>query len=144
MQAFPHHYHVSATGGASGNVVVSGQGLPDMDTQPPPAFGGPEGVWSPETLLSAAVADCLILTFRAIAGASKFEWNSLQCSVEGVLDRPERTSLFTAFNIAATLHVPAGANTEMAQRLLEKSEQVCLITNSLKAEISLQTEVLVD
>ena len=39
------------------------------------------------TLLIAAVADCFILTFRAVARASRFEWISLGCTVDGVLDR---------------------------------------------------------
>jgi len=144
MQGYPHHYFTRATGGAEGSVVVSGEGLPDLDTQPPPQFGGPEGVWSPETMLSAAVANCFILSFRAIARASKFEWNSLDCKVEGVLDRPERVTLFTTFNIHAVLHLPSDARLDMARRLLEKSEQICLITASLKSETVLTTDIQVD
>ncbi len=144
MQGYPHHYLANATGGNQGSVVVSGEGLPDLDTQSPPQFGGPEGVWSPETMLSAAVANCFILSFRAIARASKFEWTSLECDVDGVLERPERSTFFTAFNIHAVLHVPDGSRTELAQRLLEKSEKICLITASLKAEIMLTTDIQVD
>lgn len=144
MQGYPHHYLASASGGNQGSVVVSGEGLPDLDTQSPPQFGGPEGVWSPETMLSAAVANCFILSFRAIARASKFEWTSLECDVDGVLERPERSTFFTAFNIHAVLHVPDGSRTELAQRLLEKSEKICLITASLKAEIMLTTDIQVD
>jgi organic hydroperoxide reductase OsmC/OhrA len=144
MQGYPHHYLASASGGNEGSVTVSGEGLSDLETQSPPQFGGPEGVWSPETMLSAAVANCFILTFRAIARASKFEWISLECNADGVLDRPERTTFFTGFNIHAVLHVPAGAKIEMAQRLLEKAEQICLITASLKSEIVLTTDIQVD
>ena len=144
MQEYPHHYVASATGGSQGSIVVSGEGLPDLDTQSPPQFGGPEGVWSPETMISATVANCFILTFRAIARASKFEWNSLECTVDGVLERVERTTLFTQFNINAVLHVPAGAREELAKRLMEKSEKVCLITASLKSEITLTTEIQVE
>lgn len=144
MQGFPHHYLVSATAGNEGNVVVSSNGLPDLDTQPPAEFGGPGDTWSPETLLTASVTNCFVLTFRAIAGASKFEWNSLECAAEGVLERPERNAYFTAFKLHAVLHIPAGARAELAQRLLEKSEQLCLITASLKSEITLTTDVRVD
>ncbi|TPW14754.1 MAG: hypothetical protein FD129_1021, partial [bacterium] len=37
--------------------------------------------------------------------------------------------------------VPAGTDVEKANRLLEKSEQVCLITRSLKAESHLEAEI---
>ncbi len=144
MQGFPHHYLATATGENEGHVVVSGEGLPDLDTQSPPQFGGPEGIWSPETMLSAAVANCFVLSFRAIARASKFEWTSLGCNVDGVLDRPERSTYFTAFNIHAVLRVPEGARVELAQRLLEKAEQICLITASLKSEITLTTDIQAD
>ena len=141
MQGYPHHYLATATGENEGNVVVSGEGLPPLDTQSPPQYGGPLGVWSPETMLSAAVANCFVLSFRAIARASKFEWVSLECNVDGILDRPERASLFTAFNVHAVLKVPAGVKMELAQRLLEKAEDICLITASLKSDIALTTDI---
>jgi len=141
MQGFPHHYLVNASGGAEGNVVVSGEGLPDLDTQGPPQFGGPEGIWSPETMLVGAVANCFILSFRAIARASKFAWKSLQVDVDGILDRPERATYFTGFNIHAVLDVTEGVNVQMAERLLEKAEKICLVTASMKSEVVLTTEI---
>ncbi len=144
MQGYPHQYLVSASAGTEGSVVVSGEGMPDLITNAPPQFGGPEGVWSPESMLSASVANCFILSFRAIAAASKFEWTSLECNVEGVLDRPERTAFFTGFNIHAVLHLPTDAKLSMAERLLEKADQICLITASLKAEIVLTTDIKID
>jgi len=144
MQGFPHHYLVNASGGTEGNVVVSGEGLPDLDTQGPPQFGGPEGIWSPETMLVGAVANCFILSFRAIARASKFAWTALQVDVDGILDRPERATYFTGFNIHAVLDVPEDVNVQMAERLLEKAEKICLITASLKSEIALTTEIRID
>jgi len=144
MQGYPHLYVASASAGNEGRVVVSGDGLPDLETASPPQFDGPLGVWSPETLFSAAVADCFILTFRAIARASKFEWSSLDCRVEGVLERPEKTTYFTTFNVHAVLHAPSGTKVELAERLLEKAEDLCLITASLKSEVVLTTEILID
>ena len=143
MLGYPHHYLVRAKGENEGSVVVSGEGMPDLETQSPPQFGGPEGYWSPETMLAAAVANCFVLSFRAIARASKFEWTALDCDVDGVLDRPGRTAYFTAFKVHAVLQVPEGAKIEMGQRLLEKSEQICLITASLKGEVELTTEIQV-
>ena len=144
MLGYPHHYLASASGSTEGSVVVSGEGLPDLDTQSPPQFGGPEGIWSPETMLSATIANCFILSFRAIARASKFEWTSLECKVDGVLERPDRVTFFTTFNVHAILKVPAGAKTEMGQRLLEKADHICLITASLKSETVLTTDIQTD
>ena len=142
MHPYPHLYQVSAAAQPEGQVTLSSEGLPDIATAPPPQFDGPGGVWSPETLLCAAVADCFILTFRAVARASKFEWTGLTCAVEGKLERADGPTRFTGFVTHATLHVPAGADEAKAKLLLEKAEHSCLITNSLNGTRELVTEVL--
>ena len=134
MQDLPHKYLVTATAGTEGHVTVESPSLPAFESSPPPEFGGPEGYWSPETILTAAVADCIILTFRAIARASRYEWIELSCDVEGELDKIDRSLQFIGFHINAVLGVPPGADVERGQRLLEKAEQGCLITKSLKAD----------
>jgi len=141
MQDLPHHYVVSADAKAVGNVVLATSGVADLVSAPPAQFGGPGDQWSPESLLVASVSDCFILTFRAIARASKLEWDSLTCSTEAVLEQVDRVTQFTAFNVTATLTVPAGTDESKAQRLLEKSEQLCLVTNSLKAGSHLEATV---
>lgn len=140
MHPFPHRYEVEATGDAE-RATVSAPGLPPLSTAPPAQFGGPGDQWSPETLLVAAAVDCFILTFRAIAQASKLPWTRLSCSGEGVLDRVEGTTRFTGLALGARLTVPAGGDAEKAKRLLEKAERTCLITNSLALQRTLTCEV---
>jgi organic hydroperoxide reductase OsmC/OhrA len=141
MQEFPHRYAVSTLADAEGDVALESERLPPLATAPPAEFGGPGDRWSPETLLVGALADCFVLTFRAIARASKLPWLSLRCEVEGTLDRVERVTRFTGFRVHAALRVPAGANEEQAKRLLARAEQTCLITNSLKGASHLEAEV---
>jgi organic hydroperoxide reductase OsmC/OhrA len=114
-----------------GDVALGSTGLPALATAPPAEFDGPGDRWSPETLLVGAVADCFVLSFRAVARASKFEWTGLDVNVEGKLDRVEGKTRFTEFHVHATLNVPAGTDPARATTLLEKAEQVCLISNSL-------------
>lgn len=141
MTEFPHIYQTSATAEPTGLVRVSSPGLENIASSAPPEFGGPEGNWSPETLLVASVVDCFILTFRAISNASKFEWITLECEASGTLDKVERTSRFTEFSLSARLSVPADTSADKAERLLHMSEKNCLITNSLKADIHLDTTI---
>jgi organic hydroperoxide reductase OsmC/OhrA len=141
MQDFPHHYSVVAQAAGQGDVILAAEGLPQLATAAPVEFGGPGGRWSPESLLVAAVADCFVLSFRAIAGASKFDWRSLHCGVEGVLDRVDRVTQFTEFRVHATLSVPEGTDPAKAERMLARAEQSCLITNSLKAPSHLETTI---
>ena len=141
MQDFPHHYPVSAQARSDANVELTSPGLDALESAPPVEFGGPGNRWSPESLLVAAVADCFILTFKAVARASKFDWHSLTCDVVGDLDRIERQIQFTGFHIKATLEIPEGLCQEKAEKLLQMAEKSCLITNSLKADSHLETEV---
>ncbi|MEQ1904287.1 MAG: OsmC family protein [Pirellulaceae bacterium] len=139
---FPHQYVVQGRAQADGLVTLSGEKLQPLQSAPPAQFGGPGTEWSPEDLLVAAVADCFILSFRAIAAASKFAFNELNVTVDGSLDRVEREMLFTEFKIHARLSVAADVDAARAQRLLEKAEQTCLVTNSLKSKVHLHAEVV--
>jgi peroxiredoxin-like protein len=143
MQDFPHHYRVSAVAGPEGEVSLSANRLESISSASPIEFGGPGNRWSPESLLVAAVADCFILSFRAVARASKFSWTSLECSAEGTLEKSDGTTRFTAFAINAELAVPQGTREEKAYRLLEKAEAICLVTNSLTGTTHLNAVVSV-
>ncbi|HVN43387.1 MAG TPA: OsmC family protein [Steroidobacteraceae bacterium] len=143
MHPYPHHYAVRATGGAAGEVALDAGGLPTLASAPPVEFDGPGDRWSPETMLVGAVADCFLLTFRAVARAARFDWLSLECSVDGTLDRVEGAARFTHMLVTATLRVAREADRERAVKLLEKAEHGCLISRSLLAERTLRPTVVV-
>ncbi|MGI9316774.1 MAG: OsmC family protein [bacterium] len=143
MQEYPHHYRVAASAGSEGDVNLTSSELDPILSAPPAEFGGPGDLWSPETLLVAAVADCFILSFRGIAKASRLPWLSLECEVAGTLERIDGTTKFTEFKVGAALHVAQGTNQEKAQRILEKAEAGCLITNSLSGQTHLTAVVSV-
>ena len=141
MKPYPHHYQVAASAGVEGEVLLASAGLEPINTAPPVEFDGPGNRWSPETLLCAAVANCLILTFRAIARASKFDWLELNCRTEALLERVQGGARFTRYTSYATLKLPASADAAKARLLLEKSEHSCLVANSLNGERLLHVEV---
>jgi organic hydroperoxide reductase OsmC/OhrA len=141
MHAFPHHYKVAANATIDGNVDLISDKLAIIPSAPPEEFGGPGDCWSPETLLVASVADCFVLTFRAIARASKLSWLSINCHVDGVLEQVDSTTKFTLFIVSVTLEVSPDTDADKAQRLLMKSEANCLITNSLSAETQLRVTI---
>ncbi len=144
MHPYPHNYTALATGAVTGPVVVGSPQLPELGTSAPPQFGGPGGTWSPETLLCASLADCFVLTFRALSRGARFEWLRLECRVEGVLDRIEGVAQFTRFSSIAALTIPPQADAAEARRLLDQAEHNCLISNSLRAERVLDARVIVE
>lgn len=142
MHPFPHRYTVNAAARPDGDVPLSTEGVRVIESAPPKEFDGPGNQWSPEGLLTAAVADCFVLSFRAISKASKYEWLSLESRTEGTLDRIEGKMRFTRFDTHAKLQVPAGADIERGTKLLEKAELACLVANSLSGERHLTVEVV--
>ena len=139
----PHQYSASATAQTQDNVTLSVEHAPSIASDAPREFGGPGDKWSPEDLMVAAIADCFVLSFRAIAAMSKFDWIDLRCEVAGTLDKVDRAIQFTGFDVHATLTVPSGADENRAKRLLEKAEAACFITNTLKVNPHLHADVVV-
>jgi organic hydroperoxide reductase OsmC/OhrA len=142
IEPFPHLYRASAEARQAGDVAVNSPGLATIVAGPSAQFGGSGAQLSPETLLPAALANCFILTFRAVSAASMFGWQRLECRVEGVLDRVDRQLRFSRIRTTATLTIAAGADALKARRLLDKADRDCLIANSLAAAREFTGEVV--
>ena len=134
MQAYPHIYRVEGTTAQEGAVTLTSVGLEAIKSMPPVEFGGPGDLWSPETLLAGAIADCFLLSFRAIARAGGLAWTSVRVSVDAKLDRVDGVTRFTHYTLNADLHVPSATDEETAKNALHKAKKSCLISNSLIAE----------
>lgn len=141
MASFPHEYNVSSAGGPDDALAVESKGLPPLENQAPPEFGGPEGYWSPETLVTGAVASCLILTFRNLARTQKLEWSNLQVDCKGEVDKTREGIKFTKFSIDAKLTVAGDTDESKARTVLENAKKYCLVTASLTAETQMNAEV---
>ena len=139
---FHHFYSATAKATDSGSVNIDIEGLDSMESNAPKEFGGPGDKWSPEDLVVAAVADCFVLSFRAVAGMSKFSWNDLSCEVTGELDKADTGVQFVGFKVKARLVVDGDADVARAESLLKKAKSACFITNSLKAPAELGLEVV--
>lgn len=142
MKNLPHHYHASAI--TQGDLVrVTSPELSQLETAAPVEFGGPGHRWSPETLFTAAIANCFVLTFKAVARASNLRWAGIECDVETVLDKVDNKIQFTDATVKVRLTVDEADDAERAAMLLQKAEANCLISNSLKTSIKLEPEILV-
>jgi peroxiredoxin-like protein len=144
MQPLPHHYNVNVAAGENGPTKITSPGLNPLISAPPREFDGPGNLWSPETFVVAAVADCLVLTFRAVAKAAKLDWTNVACDATGVVDRSDGVTRFTEVRLHVRLSLPFGSDAEKARKVLEKAEKACLIGNSLKCEHTIDGVVIVE
>ena len=141
MKQLPHTYTINVVGQPDALPSVLSTDLPMMTMAPPKEFDGPGDKWSPEELLMASLSSCFILSFKAIARASKLEWEDLQCESSGILDKVERKVQFTQVFTKAILLIADKNDIEKADRLLRKAEETCFISNSLSSEQHFECDV---
>jgi peroxiredoxin-like protein len=109
-----------------------------IEVATPPEFPkGIPGIWSPEHLFTAAVSSCLMTTFLSIAENSKLIFTSFKCSAKGKLEQVEGKFLMTEIILEPTVTISEEKDRERAERVLQKSEAACLISNSIKSKITM-------
>jgi len=121
---------------------------PDLNTSievvtPPEFTKGIAGIWSPEHLFIASVNSCFMTTFLAVAEYSKFEFKNLAISANGILEKVDEKFKISEITLKVDLTIEDISDKEKALKLIEKSEKACLITNSVKTIIKLESEVFI-
>jgi len=111
----------------------------------PPEFPkGMPNIWSPEHLFTAAVSSCLMTTFLAIAENSKLEFSGFSCKSKGVLERVDGKYLMTEVILEPTVTIKDEKDRDRAERVVQKSEAACLISNSIKSKITMEISIKVE
>lgn len=115
---------------------------PTLDTikvATPPEFPkGVPNIWSPEHLYVASVNVCLMTTFLAVAENSRLEFENYSAEATGKLEKVERTMQITEIVIKPKITLKNKEDEEKALRIINKSEDVCLISNSIKTKVILE------
>jgi organic hydroperoxide reductase OsmC/OhrA len=115
-----------------------------MEVATPPEFPkGVPGIWSPEHLFTAAVSSCLMTTFLAVAENSKLEFVSFECNSKGKLQQVEGKFMMSEVLLEPRLVIRHEVDRERAEKILLKSESACLITNSVKAKVSMTPTITI-
>ncbi|MDX6767966.1 MAG: OsmC family protein [Elusimicrobiota bacterium] len=140
MLPLPHRYGVRLRRSEGAEGVLSSGPRPKLVGAPPPEFGGPGDLWSPEHLLLAAASLCLMTTFIALADKSKLGVLAYDCKAEGLLDKAPEGLGFTSVVLRVTLEV-AEPDRDKAERLMALTEKHCLVSNSLKRPVSVELEL---
>ena len=115
-----------------------------IEVATPPEFpGGMPHIWSPEHLFTAAVSSCLMTTFLAIAENSKLEFISFKCNSKGILDKIDGKFVISEVLLFPEVIIMDESQRERCERIIEKSEKACLISNSITSKITMEVKVSV-
>ena len=146
----PHFYNVDINWNKDRKgVMCSPELIKDRNTcievATPPEFPkGMPGIWSPEHLFTASVSSCLMTTFLAIAENSKLEFSNFSCKSKGKLERVDGKFLMSEILLEPSVTIADEKYREKAEKILQKSEAVCLISNSIKSKITMVPTILVN
>lgn len=140
-----HYYEVDVQWNADRKGTMSSPELPEsIEVATPPQFPkGMAGIWSPEHLFTAAVNSCLMTTFLAIAENSKLEYKEFSSRALGKLELVDGKYMMSEVKLMPVLTINREQDKERAERILQKSEAACLISNSIKSKIVFEPAILV-
>ena len=115
-----------------------------IEVATPPEFEkGIPNIWTPEHLFTAAVSSCLMTTFLAIADYSKLEFVSFKCGSKGILEKVEGKFVISEVYLYPEVVITDESKRERAERILEKSEKACLISNSITSKITMEPKIII-
>jgi organic hydroperoxide reductase OsmC/OhrA len=138
-KSFKYSAAIKLTGKGEG--TIESEGKPPIKLSAPVEFGGKSGVWTPEELLLASVNSCLMTTFSYYAFKRNFEFISYESSAEGLIELSEMKYSFSKIIIKPKVIVKSSDDIQAAQDLLKISKDGCFVSNSLKAEVTLEPEI---
>jgi len=122
---------------------------PEMDFSAPPDAQGHPGVLTPEDAFVAAANTCVMMIFIWAAERFKLNLVSYDCYAEGTkLIELDRTEIFTKLVLHPQIVVRADGQDKAAvekrvRRALESAQKYSLVANSVKSEIVVESEVIV-
>ncbi len=140
-----HYYDVSVEWEQGRKGTMTSEVLETaIEVATPPQFAkGIEGIWSPEHLFVAAVNSCLMTTFLAIAENSKLHYDGFTSKAVGKLEIVDGKYMMSEVVLEPTVTITDEKDRERAERVLQKSEAACLISNSVKSKITMMPTILV-
>jgi peroxiredoxin-like protein len=124
--------------------IVEAQSIPrTINFAAPPEFGGEPGLWTPEHFVLAAVSTCFVSTLRAVAEASRLDFDGVEVPIEGTIEKLEGGFKFTRIALRPIFTIHREEDRERAGRMLEKAERICLVSRSLNCAILLEPKIVV-
>ena len=82
-------------------------------------------------------------TFVAVAENSKLEIDSFSSEATGKLEKVDGKFMISEVELKPTVKIKLEKDRERAERIIQKAENLCLISNSAKSKIILTPQILI-
>ena len=109
---------------------------------PPEFANGVPNIWSPEHFYAAAINSCFMTTFLAIAENFKVPFESFDCKTIIKLEVIDRKYIISEAEIHPIVKLSnPEKDADKAMRVIQKTKDNCLVTNSMKTEVNLHPTI---
>jgi len=136
---FPHQYRATVSRTFASRARVAAPPRPALDGGPSAQFDGDAAAWSPEHLLLSSLGICMLTTFEAFAARDGIELVRWDASVTGLVERTPEGLMFTS--IVVSIDMEVSGNVDGVEQTLEDAKQYCLVLNSLRVPVVLETQI---
>jgi organic hydroperoxide reductase OsmC/OhrA len=136
---FPHVYNASLSRTFASRARVDAPPRPSLDGGPSRQLDGDTAAWSPEHLVLSSLGLCMLTTFEAFAARDGIELLAWEARARGTVDRTPEGLMFTS--IVLMIDIEISGNVELVERTLEDAKQYCLVLNSLRVPVVIETEI---
>ncbi len=116
-------------------------GKPVIEVATPPEFGGPENIWTPEDLLTSAVATCIMTSALFFADRAKIQLRSYKSNAIGTLEKTKAGLAITRITVAVSIELDNMEQEAATRKAVEQAEKTCPITNSLNCPVELSLHI---
>ena len=123
--------------------LVCGNGAA-MDFSAPPDAHGHAGVMTPEDAFVAAANTCIMMMFLWACERFRIPLVSYECAAEGTkVIELDRTELFTRIVLRPSIRVKDCDETRV-RRALQSAQKYSLVANSIKSQVVIEPEIIID
>ena len=133
-------YRAKTTWASARRGLLSAVEKPNIVVGSPPEFKGEPDIWTPEELLVGSLNTCIMLTFLSIAQARGLTPASYESEAEGLLENVEGKFRITEVTVRPHITVKGEGEIERAREIIERAEDECFISNSVKSKVKIVAE----
>ncbi len=114
---------------------------PAIEVATPPEFGGPENIWTPEDLLTSAVATCIMTSALFFFERAKIQLRSYKSKATATMEKTPAGLAITRIAIATSIELEDLEQEAAARKAMEQAEKSCPLSISLTCPVELAITV---
>ena len=125
------------------NAIAGAPGKHVIQASSAGGYGGDPARWNPEDLFGAALANCHMLTFLALAKKAGVDVRSYEEDATVTLDTVDHVTRITKVRLAPKITISASSDPDKTRVMFEKAHKYCFVANSTTAEVVMEPTVQV-